>query len=63
VLLILAIIFNLPLTLTSRNVNIIPAVLLDTENVGVTFEVSLLSGIEAEILLLFISTSGIGDHL
>ena len=39
------------------------AVMLDPENVGVAFEISLLSCIAAEILRYFICTSGSGGHL
>ena len=38
------------------------AVLLDPENVGVAFGISLLSCIEAEILRYSICTPGIGGH-
>ena len=47
----------------SESINTSPAVLLDPENVGVAFGVSLLSCLEAEILRYFICTSGIGGDL
>ena len=46
----MAAIFNLPLTPMSESVHISPVVLLDTENVGVAFGISLLTCIEAEIM-------------
>ena len=55
----MAAIFNLPLTPTSESVHIIPAVLLDRENVGVAFEVSLLSYVRAEIYVFQVPPSWI----
>ena len=43
VLLVMATIFELPLTHMSESVPIVPAVLLDIENVGVAFGILLLS--------------------
>ena len=45
----MAAIFDLPLTQMSNSVHTSPAKLLDTENVGVAFEISLLSCIDAEL--------------
>ena len=50
----MAAIFDLPITRMTESVHISPAVLLDPENVGVFFRISLPSCIEAEIY----STSG-----
>ena len=47
----------------SDSVHKSPTELLDAENVGVAFEISLLSRIEAEILRYFICTSGNGGHI
>ena len=55
--------FDLSVTHISESVNTSPAVLLDPENVGVAFGISLLSCIEAEILRYSICASGIGGHL
>ena len=55
--------FILPATLMSESVSTSPTGLLDPENVGVAFGVSLLYSIEAEILRYFICTSGNGCHL
>ena len=49
VLPVMVAIFNLPLTSTSESVHIFPAVFLDPENVGIAFEVSLPSCVQAEI--------------
>ena len=51
---VMAVIFNLSLTQTSESVHIIPAVLLDPENVGVAQGVStscLLHGVAFEVSL------------
>ena len=45
----MAAIFDLSLSVMSESVHICPAVLLDPENVGVTFRISLLSYIDVEI--------------
>ena len=63
VLPVIAVIFDLPITSTSERVHNRPAVLLDPENVGVAFGMSLQSSIEDEILRYFIRTSGNGGHL
>ena len=63
VLSVIAAIFGLPLTPMSESVYTSPTVLLDPENVGVAFRISLLSSIEAEISRYFICTSGTGGHL
>ena len=63
VLPVMAVIFNLPLTLISESVYTYSAVLLDAKNVCVAFGISLLSCIEAEILCNYICASGYGDHL
>ena len=55
---VMAAIFDLPLTPMLDSVHTSPTELLDPENVGVAFEISLLFSIEAEILRRFISTSG-----
>ena len=57
---VMAAIFDSPLTLMSDSVHINPIELLDPENVGATFEISLLSNIEADN---FVSTSGNDGHL
>ena len=45
----MAAIFDLLVTRFSKSVHIISAVMLDPENVGVAFGISLLSCVEAEI--------------
>ena len=55
---VMAAILDLSLTPMSESVQISLAVLLDPENVGLAFGISLLSFIEAEILRCFIYTSG-----
>ena len=52
----MAAIFDLPVAATSERFHISPVVLLDPENVGVAFGISLLSNIETEILRHFICT-------
>ena len=47
----------------SESVHTSPAVLLNHENIGVAFGISLLSGIEAEIMRFFLCTSGNDGHL
>ena len=59
----MAAIFDLPLTPLSESVHISSTELLDPEVVGVAFGISLLPGIEAEILRYFICTFGNGGHL
>ena len=61
--LLMVAIFDLSVTRMSGSVHTSPAVLLDPENVGVAFGISLPSCIEAEILRYFICTSGSGGHL
>ena len=51
-------IFDLPLTQMSESVHTSPTELLDPENVGVAFGISLISCMLVEILHCFISTSG-----
>ena len=59
---LLAAMFDLPVTSTSESMHTSITVLLDSDNVGVIFGISLLSDMEAEILRFFISTSGNGGH-
>jgi hypothetical protein len=47
----------------SESVHISLVKLLDHENGGVAFGISLLSSIEAELLRYFVPTSGNGGHL
>ena len=60
---VMAAICDLPVTRMSKSVHTSPAVLLDPENVGVVFGISLLSCLEAEIVRYFICTSGNGGFL
>ena len=60
---LMAVMFDLPVTSTSESMHTSITVLLDPENVGVVFGISLLSGIDAEILRYFLCTSGNGSHL
>ena len=56
----MAAIFDLALIPMSPSVHTtIPAVLLDPENVGLAFGMSLILCVEAEIMRCFISTSGL----
>jgi len=63
VLPVVAAIFGILVTLMSESVHTSPGVLLDYENVGVAFEISLLSNVEAEITHYSICTSGNGGNL
>ena len=56
-------IFDLTLSVMSESVQICPAMLLNHENAGVAFGISLLSCTEAEILRYSMSTSGKSGHL
>ena len=47
----------------SKSVHTSPAVLLDIENMGAAFGISLLSSIDAEILRYVLCTFGNGGHL
>ena len=60
---LMAAMFDLPVTPTSESMHTGITVLLEPENVGVVFEIPLLSRIEAEILRYFIRTFGYGGHL
>ena len=59
----MAAIFDSPLTSMSENVHNSPTELLDPENVGVTFRISLLISKEVEISCYFICISGNGGRL
>ena len=59
----MAAIFDLPLTSISDSVHTSPAELLDPENVGVAFKISLLPSVEAEKLRCFILLPVFGGHL
>ena len=59
----MGVIFDLPLTPISDSVQTGISELLDPENVGVAFGISLLSSMEAEISRYFICTSSNGGHL
>ena len=60
---VMAAIFDLPFNPMSESVHTSPTELLDLENVGVAFGISLLSSTEAELLRYFICTSSNGGHL
>ena len=63
VLPVMAAIFSLPLIPMSESVHTSLVVLLDPDNVGVVFGISLLYCVEVEILRYFINTSSNGGRL
>ena len=60
---LMAAMFDLPVTPTSEIIYISSSVLLDPENVGVAFGISLLSCVQAEIFIIEYVLPVNGGHL